>query len=110
MCTAFFFFLGLPFVITLTDLLFYQHRCSQFADRYVEYEFVVIFIDMVLHKPQVYRHLLFNRINYFDSGFDVRRIFLLWLCVCVLNPLHRNRGHSRSCKGSGWCLTQGLDG
>ena len=26
---------------------------------------------MLLHKPQVYRHLLFNRIPYIEKGFDV---------------------------------------
>ncbi|GAB1204824.1 hypothetical protein APSETT445_003487 [Aspergillus pseudonomiae] len=27
-------------------------RCQRFADKYVEYDFVVIFIDLVLIKPQ----------------------------------------------------------
>ena len=27
--------------------------CKQFADRYVEYDFVLLFIDLVLIKPQV---------------------------------------------------------
>ncbi|KAL4211725.1 sterol homeostasis protein [Rhizopus azygosporus] len=38
-------------------------QCNQFADKYIEHDFVVIFIDMLLHKPQVYRHILFNRIT-----------------------------------------------
>ncbi|KAI8332975.1 Arv1 protein [Blakeslea trispora] len=42
-------------------------RCNQFADKYVEHDFVIIFIDMLLHKPQVYRHLLFNRITKQDG-------------------------------------------
>ena len=54
-----------------------QHRCKQFADRYVEYEFIIIFLDIVLHRPQAYRHILFNRIPYRDSGLDVR-----FLTVC----------------------------
>jgi len=37
-------------------------RCKRFADKYVEHDFVVLFIDMVLIKPQVYRHLLFNHL------------------------------------------------
>jgi len=37
-------------------------RCKCFADKYVEHDFVVLFIDMVLIKPQVYRHLLFNHL------------------------------------------------
>ncbi|KAL5361065.1 Arv1-like family-domain-containing protein [Aspergillus floccosus] len=45
-------------------------RCQRFADKYVEYDFVVIFIDLVLIKPQVYRHLLFNRLGGDDNQFD----------------------------------------
>lgn len=35
--------------------------CGSFADKYVEYEFMLIFLDLVLHKTAAYRHLLFNR-------------------------------------------------
>ncbi|KAE8377646.1 Arv1-like family-domain-containing protein [Aspergillus bertholletiae] len=45
-------------------------RCQRFADKYVEYDFVVIFIDLVLIKPQVYRHLLFNRLGGNNDQFD----------------------------------------
>jgi hypothetical protein len=70
-------------------------RCKRFADKYVEHDFVVLFIDLVLIKPQVrthiyysniilmnqkliglrlqvYRHLLFNRLGRDDDRFDVR--------------------------------------
>ncbi|KAL3466315.1 Arv1-like family-domain-containing protein [Aspergillus heterothallicus] len=45
-------------------------RCKRFADKYVEHDFVVIFIDLVLIKPQVYRHLLFNRLEGDEHKFD----------------------------------------
>ncbi|KAF2789037.1 Arv1-domain-containing protein [Melanomma pulvis-pyrius CBS 109.77] len=45
-------------------------RCKRFADKYVEHDFVVLFIDLVLIKPQVYRHLLFNRLGRDDDKFD----------------------------------------
>ncbi|KAL4751665.1 hypothetical protein BDW72DRAFT_173109 [Aspergillus terricola var. indicus] len=45
-------------------------HCKRFADKYVEYDFVVIFIDLVLIKPQVYRHLLFNRLESDEHKFD----------------------------------------
>ncbi|KAJ5192207.1 hypothetical protein N7449_008349 [Penicillium cf. viridicatum] len=45
-------------------------RCQRFADKYVEYDFVVLFIDLLLIKPQVYRHLLFNRLGRDDNQFD----------------------------------------
>ena len=66
-------------------------RCKRFADKYVEHDFVVLFIDLVLIKPQVshvppphdpaddvpaqvYRHLLFNRLGREDDRFDVRAV------------------------------------
>ncbi|KAI8066861.1 Arv1-like family-domain-containing protein [Gongronella butleri] len=45
-------------------------RCQQFADKYIEHDFVIIFIDMLLLKPQVYRHLLFNRISQKGKGIE----------------------------------------
>ncbi|KAL0073872.1 Arv1 protein [Phycomyces blakesleeanus] len=43
-------------------------KCSNFADKYIEHDFIIIFIDMLLHKPQVYRHLLLNRITQKGNG------------------------------------------
>ncbi|KAL4916948.1 Arv1-like family-domain-containing protein [Aspergillus aurantiobrunneus] len=45
-------------------------HCKRFADKYIEHDFVVIFIDLVLIKPQVYRHLLFNRLSSDEHKFD----------------------------------------
>lgn len=45
-------------------------HCKRFADKYVEHDFVVLFIDLVLVKPQVYRHLLFNRLGRADDKLD----------------------------------------
>lgn len=36
-------------------------KCNATVDKYVEYEVVLILIDLLLHKPQAYRHILFNR-------------------------------------------------
>ncbi|RMZ86645.1 hypothetical protein DV736_g6133, partial [Chaetothyriales sp. CBS 134916] len=49
-------------------------NCKRFADKYVEHDFVVLFIDLVLIKPQVYRHLLFNRLGTADTKAGVSRI------------------------------------
>lgn len=35
-------------------------RCNKFADKYIEYDNVLIFVDIILLKPQAYRHLVFN--------------------------------------------------
>ncbi|KAI9489106.1 Arv1 protein [Zychaea mexicana] len=45
-------------------------KCNRFADKYIEHDFVIIFIDMLLLKPQVYRHLLFNRIAQSGNGIE----------------------------------------
>ncbi|KAF9164747.1 sterol homeostasis protein [Actinomortierella ambigua] len=51
--------------LTLPD-----EHCKMLADKYVEHDFVIIFVDMILHKKPVYRHLLFNRLPYRDFGID----------------------------------------
>jgi hypothetical protein len=93
-----------------------QKHCNQLVDKYVEYDFTIIFIDLILHKsevgsccsgvtlsppiprsccacsivgvtaascvpPQVYRHLIFNRMNAYDKGIDVN---LIKVAVLVL--------------------------
>lgn len=44
-------------------------NCGRFCDKYVEHDFVVLFIDLVLIKPQVYRHLLHNTLMRDDDEF-----------------------------------------
>lgn len=60
-------------------------RCKRFADKYVEHDFVVLFIDLVLIKPQVYRHLLFNRLGTKNDQLDpsVLRLGVLLLLFDV---------------------------
>lgn len=36
------------------------NHCNAIADKYVEYEHVLLFLDVMLFKPQVYRHILYN--------------------------------------------------
>lgn len=40
-----------------------QKNCKQFADKYIELDVVLISMDVILMKPQVYRHLLFNSLS-----------------------------------------------
>ncbi|KAM7280028.1 hypothetical protein ACFE04_007162 [Oxalis oulophora] len=35
-------------------------NCKQVADEYIECEFMIILIDLILHKRKDYRHLLYN--------------------------------------------------
>ena len=43
-------------------------RCKRFADKYVEHDFVVLFIDLVLVKPQVGSFLFVPRILGRENG------------------------------------------
>ncbi|GAU17864.1 hypothetical protein TSUD_329900 [Trifolium subterraneum] len=38
-------------------------NCKAVADEYIECEIMIIIIDLILHKPKAYRHLLYNVIN-----------------------------------------------
>ncbi|KAL1992090.1 hypothetical protein VTN49DRAFT_4122 [Thermomyces lanuginosus] len=72
-------------------------RCKRFADKYVEHDYVVIFIDLVLIKPQVYRHLLFNRLGRDDNRVDrsiVRLGILLLLFDVYLTWAHIEKSSS----------------
>jgi hypothetical protein len=35
-------------------------NCNEVADKYVEYENILLFLDLMLVRPQVYRHVLHN--------------------------------------------------
>jgi hypothetical protein len=56
-------------------------HCGRVADKYVEYEYTIIFLNLLLCKPQVFRHLLFNT----DFCADTSYIAALFALSCVLS-------------------------
>jgi len=36
-------------------------RCGHVADKYIEYELILVLIDVVLHRKPAFRHLFYNR-------------------------------------------------
>lgn len=48
------------YVLIIFFFFFLQDNCKQITDKYVERDNVLITIDLLLHRPQVYRHLLIN--------------------------------------------------
>lgn len=36
-------------------------KCHQLADKYIEWETQMVLIDLILNRPEAYRHILFNR-------------------------------------------------
>ncbi|KAJ2346413.1 sterol homeostasis protein [Coemansia sp. RSA 2673] len=59
-------------------------HCKSFADKYVEHDVVIVFIDMLLHKPQVYRHLLVNKLE-FRQRFIERNVAKLGVLLVLFN-------------------------
>jgi len=59
--------------------------CNNFADQYIEHDYVIIFMDLLLHKKQVYRHLLFNKLEYVDSGMQpgIKKLAILLILFDV---------------------------
>ncbi|TVY54465.1 Protein arv1 [Lachnellula cervina] len=63
-------------------------NCGRFCDKYVEHDFVVLFIDLVLIKPQVYRHLLHNTLMREHDQFDpIVFQYVFFLILCALSTL-----------------------
>eukprot|EP01112_Ceratiomyxa_fruticulosa_P017188 TRINITY_DN5304_c0_g1_i1.p1 TRINITY_DN5304_c0_g1~~TRINITY_DN5304_c0_g1_i1.p1 ORF type:complete len:246 (-),score=16.86 TRINITY_DN5304_c0_g1_i1:125-862(-) len=55
--------------------------CNRTADKYVEYDQVLVFLDLFLHRPQAYRHLLFNKMDYHEKGIDIQyiKVFVVYI-------------------------------
>ncbi|GAB1222598.1 hypothetical protein ENUP19_0118G0039 [Entamoeba nuttalli] len=49
-------------------------KCGKVADKYIEYDNVLVFLDMLLQKRPVYRHLLFNH-DESINGFFIKLFF-----------------------------------
>ena len=66
-------------------------QCGSVSDKYIEYELILVAIDLTLHRKQAFRHLLYNR-QQFESAASIRLIVLGVLvvnCVLKLALLHR---------------------
>ncbi|KAL5098769.1 hypothetical protein RYX36_003096, partial [Vicia faba] len=48
-------------------------NCKAVADEYIECEITIIIIDLILHKPKAYRHLLYNVINQETLKFQTKK-------------------------------------
>lgn len=61
-------------------------RCKRFADKYVEHDFVVLFIDLVLIKPQVTYINLFHRAPLYMILFlpEKLRAWNIWCSILCL--------------------------
>ncbi|KAL7068161.1 hypothetical protein ACR3K2_13320 [Cryptosporidium serpentis] len=62
--------------------------CGQIADKYIEFNRLNIIIALMLHKPQAYRHVLFNRPLL--VGKENTLNFLKYFCAAVIFEAHIN--------------------
>ncbi|XP_073133203.1 protein ARV 1-like [Henckelia pumila] len=51
--------------------------CKAAVDEYIECEFMILIIDLILHKPKAYRHLFYNRFSKETVNFNG----LLWKSI-----------------------------
>ncbi|XP_059159672.1 protein ARV1-like [Physella acuta] len=56
--------------------IYHCESCNAVADKYIEYDPVIILLDALLLQPQAYRHLLINS----QHESEWRLVFLLWIC------------------------------
>lgn len=74
-------------------------NCGTFADKYIENDIVIVFLDMILHKRSVYRHLLCNRIKFGRNGLNsdiVKLGVILILFEVYLKWFKLEQHHGRS--------------
>ena len=64
-------------ILILIIFIFIQEKCEKVVDKYIEYDAVIIFLDALLHKPQAYRHLLFNIVVQVISMISIS-------CTCMI--------------------------
>uniref|UniRef100_A0A0E0KJU3 Protein ARV n=1 Tax=Oryza punctata TaxID=4537 RepID=A0A0E0KJU3_ORYPU len=67
--------------------------CKAVADPYIECEFMIILIDLILHKTRAYRHLLFNKLRIYSS-LDKGVLVLSILTHIVLDACNKADGDS----------------
>lgn len=63
------------------DIRLRQCSCGEVADHYIEFEILLVFIDMQLLRREVYRHVLFNRFSRETLSREAWRFFLLCLIL-----------------------------
>ncbi|KJP86022.1 hypothetical protein AK88_04353 [Plasmodium fragile] len=66
------------------------NRCRNICDEYMEKNTFLIFINILFLKPQVYRHIIFNRLKYHDKFIHVFFLKMIILFLIINAYLHPN--------------------
>ncbi len=75
----------------------FQSSCHSVTDKYIEYDPIVILLDILLHKAQAYRHILVN----ISLTVSKRPRRLLHNKLCQNYLLTQSKGSSTKLHGSG---------
>ncbi|ETW27090.1 hypothetical protein PFFCH_05496 [Plasmodium falciparum FCH/4] len=65
------------------------NRCNKICDEYVEKNRFIIFLNILFLKPEIYRHIVFNRIKYHDkfiNNFFLKMIIIFLIINAYLHP------------------------
>lgn len=89
-----------PSVVQHADRLTQCDSCGSFADKYVEYEPALIVLDMLLHRPSVYRHLLHNSTRLVSRGALLQLGCTLCLFDTYLKWLRLGGNTDEACHGA----------
>jgi hypothetical protein len=65
------------FVLTVCE------NCGKIADKFIEYEYTLICLNLILCKSQVYRHILFNT----DFCMSLLEVAKIWVLNCLLDVI-----------------------
>ena len=60
-------------------------KCRSVVDHYIEVGFLLVLIDLVLHRPQAYRHVLFNRPS--TSRMALRKLLVMACYTALMDAL-----------------------
>ncbi|SPJ10527.1 conserved Plasmodium membrane protein, unknown function [Plasmodium sp. DRC-Itaito] len=65
------------------------NRCNKICDEYLEKNRFIIFLNILFLKPEIYRHIVFNRIKYHDkfiNNFFLKMIIIFLIINAYLHP------------------------
>ncbi|XP_010228852.1 protein arv1 isoform X2 [Brachypodium distachyon] len=76
-------------------------NCKAVADPYIECEFMIILLDLILHKTRAYRHLLFNKLH---IGSSLDKALAVHPTRAYMNLCDGNYSCLDYCTGPFWCI------
>ncbi|GAW80536.1 hypothetical protein, conserved [Plasmodium gonderi] len=75
------------------------NRCNKICDEYMEKNTFLIFMNILFLKPEIYRHIIFNRLQYhekFIHAFFLKMIILFLIINAYLHPNFESEYNEKS--------------